>query len=142
MTTTHQFDNSERSSLLEQIAAITTMQEGSLAEEWRERPSADGQSTIRLGPYYKHQVWKDGRNRTRRVPAQEAAQLRQDIDNAKRFEQLTDQLAHLNIQHTLALRADQARDSEIQESKKNSKPRQVTRDLPKQRRSSPKPKRP
>ena len=83
---THQ---SHRKSLLDQIAAITTMQSGTLAEEWRERPDPDAAGTRRIGPYYKHQVWRDGRNISRRVPAAEAAQLREDIDNAKLYEELT-----------------------------------------------------
>ena len=118
MTTTNQSDHSQRSALLEQIAAITTMQNGTLAEEWRQRPGPDGKTTIQTGPYYKYQVWKDGRNCSRRVPPSEASQLREDTENAKRFEQLTAQLAELNIQHTVALRAAQAQGAENQESKK------------------------
>ena len=93
-----------RRSLVEQIAAITTMQPGTLAEEYRERPDADGRGVVRRGPYFKHQCWHDGRNLSRRVPVAQAAQLRQDIDNAKLFDQLTAQLRQLNIQHTHALR--------------------------------------
>ena len=104
MTTPSKIVEAARQSLVDQIAAISTMQPGTLAEEWRERPNPEGIGVLRLGPYYKHQVWKDGRNVSRRVPAAEAALLREDIDNAKRFEQLTQELAHLNIEHTLALR--------------------------------------
>jgi hypothetical protein len=45
------------------------MQSGSLAEEWRERPGPPGEPPVRLGPYFKHQAWHDGRNVSRRVPA-------------------------------------------------------------------------
>lgn len=133
----------DRKVLLDQIAAITTMQPGTLAEEWRERPNPDGEDegTRRAGPYYKHQVWRDGRNISRRVPASEAAQLREDIDNAKRYEQLTGDLAKLNIEHTLDLRAAQAGSGESAESKKNSRRRREANDSPKPKRSSPKPKR-
>ena len=125
-----------RRSLLDQIAAITTMQPGTLAEEWRERPGPPGEDSIRVGPYFKHQVWKDGRNLSRRVPPQEAAQLRGDIGNAKRFEQLTAELAQVNIEHTLALRASQGEATAAQESKKNSRPKQAAKGLPKQKPSS------
>lgn len=112
-----------RDHLVAQIAAITTMQPGTLAEEYRERPAADGKGVVRLGPYFKHQCWKDGRNVSRRVPAAEAVQLREDVDNAKRFEHLTAQLAELNIEHTLALRAAEAAASPaaVPDAKKNSK---------------------
>ena len=125
-----------RRSLVDQIAAISTMQPGTLAEEWRERPDTEGTGVLRLGPYYKHQVWKDGRNVSRRVPAAEAALLREDIDNAKRFEQLTQELAHLNIEHTLALRATSSLDADSGGSKKNSTRKRSTRDTPKPKRSS------
>jgi hypothetical protein len=130
-----------RKSLLEQIAAIDTMQPGTLAEEWRERPDPDGGTPRRTGPYYKHQVWREGRNVSRRVPAAEAAQLREDIDNAKRYEELTGELARINIEHTLQLRAAQAGSGESAESKKNSRPKRVRNVSPKPKPSSPKPKR-
>jgi hypothetical protein len=107
-----------RCSLLQQIADITTMQPGTLAEEWRERPDPDAGGTRRVGPYYKHQVWKDGRNISRRVPSTEAAQLREDIDNAKRYEELTGELARITIEHTLEVRASEAASGGLAESKK------------------------
>lgn len=131
-----------RRSLLDQIAAISTMQPGTLAEEWRERPDPEGGGVLRLGPYYKHQVWKDGRNVSRRVPADEAVLLREDIDNATLFEQLTDELARLNIEHTFALRSALTLDAESGGSKKNSTPKRSKSDTPKRKASSRKRKRP
>lgn len=119
--TTHP-DHVLRQALLDQIASITTMLPGSLAEEYREHPSPDGRGTVRLGPYFKHQVWQDGRNVSRRVPATEAATLRLDTEEAKRFEQLTRQLAQLNIQHTIALRAAETAESGMIAEKKTSNP--------------------
>lgn len=131
-----------RLSLLDQIAAITTMQPGTLAEEWRERPNPEGSGVVRLGPYFKHQVWKDGRNLSRRVPVDQAVLLRDDIDNAKRFERLTGELARLNIEHTLALRATPSRDPDSAGSKKNSTRKPSSRDTPKRKPSSSKQGRP
>jgi hypothetical protein len=53
--------------ILARIASITTMQPGTLAEEFL--PGAFGKDgkPSRLGPYYKLQVWRDGADRTRRV---------------------------------------------------------------------------
>ena len=142
MTTPPKSVEAARRSLLDQIAAISTMQPGTLAEEWRERPDPEGKGVLRLGPYYKHQVWKDARNVSRRVPADEAALLREDIENATRFEELTDELARLNIEHTVALRSAPSLDAESGGSKKNSTPKRSTSDTPKRKASSRKRKRP
>ena len=131
-----------RLSLVEQIAAITTMQPGTLAEEYREHPDADGKGVVRRGPYFKYQCWHDGRNLSRRVPVTQATQLRQDIDNAKLFGQLTTQLGQLNIQHTLALRAAEASTvDEVRDAKKNSTRKRAKKDSVKPKTSSPKPRR-
>ena len=131
---------SNRQILLDQIASITTMQPGTLAEEWRERPDPNGTGIRRVGPYYKHQVWRDGRNISRRVTAAEAPQLREDIDNARRYEQLTGELAALNIENTLKLRASEAEVGESAESKKNSRPKPGRNASRKPKPSSKKPK--
>lgn len=132
---------SNRKALIDQIAAITTMQPGTLAEEWRERPDPDTGGTQRIGPYYKHQVWRDGRNLSRRVPASEAAQLREDIDNAKRYAELTGELARINIERTLQLRSADPASGELADSKKNSSPKRMRSASPKPKSSSPKPRR-
>jgi len=72
----------KRKTLLDQMAEIERMREGRLSEEYRERV-VDGQ-TIRNGPYYKHQLWKDGKNVSRRVPAEEAQRLREGIEGMDR----------------------------------------------------------
>jgi len=128
--------------LLEQIADITTMQPGTLAEEWRERPDPGTGGIRRIGPYHKHQVWSGGRNISRRVPAAEAPQLRQDIDNAKRYEELTGELARITVEHTVELRAAETASGEPAEVKKNSRPKRARSATPKPKHSSPKPKRP
>jgi len=128
-----------RQNLVEQIAAITTMQPGTLAEEYREHPDPHGKGTVRRGPYFKHQVWRDGRNVSRRVPADEAVGLREDIENARCFHDLTAQLAKLNIEHTLSLRAAQAPQAATPDAKKNSTRKPAGKDSPKRKPSSPKP---
>jgi len=130
----------DRKTLLEKIAAITTMQPGTLAEEWRERPAPNGEGSLRLGPYYKHQAWQDGRNVSRRVPTSEVAQLREDTENAKQFEHLTGELAKITIEHTRILRASQADSAQCEDSKKNSSPRRGKNASRKPKTSSPKPK--
>ena len=129
----------DRQSLLAQLAAITTMQRGTLAEEYREVPAPEGKGTIRLGPYFKHQCWQDGRNLSRRVSVHEVALLREDLSNAQRFDALTEQLAQANIASTRQLRATQrqALQEDQIESKKNSSKHAQKRSSPKPSASSP-----
>lgn len=115
----------DRHALLRDLAALTTMQRGTLAEEYRQQPSRDGKGTVRRGPYYKHQCWEKGRNVSRRVPAPEVPILREDLANAQRFEQITTQLAQLTVTQTRALRTSQAEaarvvDAQTRAGKKNS----------------------
>jgi hypothetical protein len=74
----------KRAALLEQMAHLDSMERGTLSEEYRERPDGAG-GTVRLGPYFKHQVWEAGANHSRRVPAEEVPELRQDLENHRRF---------------------------------------------------------
>jgi hypothetical protein len=85
----------QRDQILQQMARLDVMEEGSLKSEFRPSPGG-GQA----GPYYKYQVWKDGRNVSRRVPAQEAPALEQAIANRQKFEQLAQQFAQVTVQHT------------------------------------------
>jgi hypothetical protein len=85
----------QRTQILQQIAALQTMEQGSLKAEFRDSPSGE-----RCGPYFKHQVWRDGSNVSRRVPPQEAAELQTAIANRQRFEVLADQFVELTVSHT------------------------------------------
>ncbi|MCU0779402.1 MAG: hypothetical protein MUF86_17285 [Akkermansiaceae bacterium] len=96
------------------------MRRGTISEQYFERQGPGGRK-VRFGPYYKFQIWQDGRNQTRSVAAGEARTLREDIGNFHRFEELCEQLARINIQHTIALRTPAAPTPESAE-KKTSKP--------------------
>jgi hypothetical protein len=97
-----------RESLLQQINSIALMRRGTLSEQYFNRTSSDGRK-VRLGPYFKFQIWQDGRNITRRVDAAEAATLREDIGNYHHFERLCRELAELNIRHTIDLRDEESK---------------------------------
>lgn len=81
------------------MSLIERMEFGSLAEEYREAAGAGGE-TSRNGPYYKHQKWEDGRNRSRRVPAQEAKALREAVEGRQRFESLSAEFVELTVAST------------------------------------------
>ena len=93
-------------------------------------------SKLLCGPFFKFQIWQDGRNQTRRVRADEAQILREDIDNFHRFEQLCGQLAQLNIQQTIDLRASTTTPETAE--KKTSKPNASPKNTAKPNNSSPK----
>lgn len=89
----------QRRDLLREMSLIERMEFGSLAEEYREAAGAGGE-TERNGPYYKHQKWEDGRNRSRRVPAEEAEALREALEGRQRFESLSAEFVELTVAST------------------------------------------
>src|SRR5260221_2808978 len=94
----------DRSVLLQHMAEISSMERGTLSEEYRERPDGAG-GTVRRGPYFKHQVWEAGANHSRRVLAEEVPALRQDLENHQRFAALADAYTELTVQETRTRRA-------------------------------------
>lgn len=89
----------QRRDLLREMSLIERMEFGSLAEEYREAAGPGGE-TSRNGPYYKHQKWEHGRNRSRRVPAEEAGALREALDGRQRFESLSAEFVELTVAST------------------------------------------
>ena len=101
----------QRKALLEEMSRIERMQRGRLTEEYRQR-EVDGELR-ESGPYFKHQVWCEGKNVSRRVKADEAQQLREDIAGLDRFKDLSAQY----IEATVAM-TEEASEGE---GKKNSR---------------------
>lgn len=89
----------QRQELLLEMARIERMETGSVSEEYREAPASGG-SPQRRGPYFKHQVWVGGRNRSRRVPASEAPALREAVEGRQRFESLSAEFIELTVAAT------------------------------------------
>jgi hypothetical protein len=112
---------SARQALLAELLQITSLERGTLAEEFRTGPNPNGKGVVRRGPYFKHQCWEDGKNRSSRVPPQQVDELRQDLANGQRFDQITEQLAALAITQSRNSRAAGQVDSEEKASKKNSR---------------------
>jgi hypothetical protein len=88
-----------REQILKQMAQIDSMAMGSMAAEYRETKRKDGEK-VQLGPYYKHQRWENGRNVTRRVPAEEAEQLKKAVDGYHRFLELADEFVAVTVEMT------------------------------------------
>lgn len=130
----------QRDAVLAKLASVTSMERGTLTEEYREHLAPNGPGTIRSGPYFKHQCWEKGRNRSVRVPAQCVDMLREDLENAQRFDELTARLAGLAVENSrarrAALSAEKERASGIA-AKKNSRRSASKKDTVRQKPSSP-----
>ena len=110
----------DKQQLLQQIAAIPSMERGKLsAYEFEGRPGA-------AGPYHKLQHWEDGRNHTRYVPAEDVPAVQAALAGYAQYEQLTKQYADRVIDETR---------QKIAESKKNSRSHRRS-SSPKTRKSS------
>ena len=87
-----------RHQILQEMASIKQMEKGRLTEEYRE--SFKNGKAERVGPYFKHQRWEDGRNLSRRVPADQAQQLRNAVEGYHQFEALANEYAEITIAMT------------------------------------------
>lgn len=85
----------QRTAILEQMAALQAMEQGSLKAEYRTQP--DGGQT---GPYFKHQVWREGANVTQRIAPADAPALAEAIANRQQFEALAAEFIAVTVAHT------------------------------------------
>jgi hypothetical protein len=97
-----------RKQILVEMAQIETMEKGRLTEEYRD--SYKNGKPIRLGPYFKHQYWEDGKNISRRVPVSRVEELGNAVDGYHRFEALSKEYVQLTVEKT--------RDQSAEEGKK------------------------
>lgn len=126
--------------ILTEMATLTTMERGTLSEEYRTRPAGEGSGPIRLGPYYKLQAWEKGRNASRRVPAPQVPALQQDLANHDRFTELAASFVDETIALTRQRRGTAAAAAESAAAKKNSAKKQRANAVRKPKPSSRKPK--
>jgi hypothetical protein len=111
-------NQSTKTHLLEQIAAIPAMERGKLSRyTFKERSNA-------AGPYHKLQRWQDGKNHTRYVSADELPAVQSAIAGYTRFRQLTEQYADGVIeetrQHIAGSKKNQSRPKSSSPRKKKS----------------------
>ena len=130
----------EIQAILGEMATLTSMERGTLSEDYRSGAPTDGGDPVRLGPYYKHQVWEGGHNVSRRVPPEQVPALKEDLANYARFTELATSFAEETIALTRKQRdkADGREDSAA--AKKNSAKQRGANVIRKPKPSSPKPK--
>jgi len=80
-------DQTEKTRLLEQIAAIPAMERGKL-------------SVHSSGRHHKLQCWQEGKNHTRHVSADQLAAVQSALAGYAQYRQLTEQYAERVIQET------------------------------------------
>ena len=113
------FDH-KRQQILQQMEQIDRMERGSLQSETRPSQRHPDQHQ---GPYFKHQIWEDGRNLTRRIPSERAPALAKAIEGRKEFEKLAQQFVDATVAMT---RADASTDSK----KNGTKSRRLSKRKP------------
>ena len=87
--------STKRAALLQKMAALDSMEVGSIKAEYRTNSS--GQKS---GPYFKHQVWEDGANLSQRVSTSDGPKLQEAIENRQKFEQLSADFIAVTVEQT------------------------------------------
>jgi hypothetical protein len=116
----------QRQVLFQKMAEIDQMEYGSVKAEYRTGADADHP----LGPYYKYQVWQQGKNHSERLAGPRAEQLRKAVEGRQQFEQLAQECIALTVEHT---RQNQT----ATQAKKNSRRRSGRKPPPNSKPSSP-----
>lgn len=96
----------QRSSLVQQMLSIRTMTHGKISKQFYEKKLKGSKKTVKQGPYYVLSVWKDGRNQSRRIRANELDETSQALENHRLFTDicaqfivLTERLGELKRAH-------------------------------------------
>ena len=109
----------QRRQILDEMVRIERMEFGSLGEELR--PRVIGGKEVVAGPYFKHQQWSDGRNRSRRVPAEEVEGLRAAIEGRQNFEALASRFVELTVAETRTQTVPEVKKNATKSTKRNSR---------------------
>jgi hypothetical protein len=83
-----------RRALLEQMDQLPHLVNGTLTEQYFTRRRHG--KTVRLGPYYKLQLWAAGKNQTRYVPADQVPRVREGIAHYHRFQDLCQEFVNIS----------------------------------------------
>lgn len=140
MDSTNSTTTPEIQAILGEMATLTSMERGTLSQEYRSGCSTDGGDPVQLGPYYKHQVWEGGRNVSRRVPPEHVPAMKDDLANYERFTKLAAAFTEQTIALTRKRRASIDSPEDSAAAKKNSAKKRAANAIRKPNPSSRKPK--
>jgi len=92
--TSHIMNDLTKEQILREIAAISTMERGTLsAYSFKDRPGL-------AGPYHKLQHWQEGKNHTRYIPAEDLPAVQTALAGYTQYQHLTQAYADLVITET------------------------------------------
>ena len=106
----------KRQALLLQMQSIDRLRRGSLGQQFFKSlpPGPDAPQ----GPYYVLQGFFHGKKFSQRIPREQSAQVRQDVENYRRFQNLAEEFVTLSDQITRL--QDQPQDSKKNSSRRRS----------------------
>ena len=110
--------SANRDALLAQLKELDRLRRGTLSRQVYSRKK--GGQTLTHGPYYVLQSFHKGKKFSQRIPSQRVDQVQQQVDNFKRFQDLTDECISLTDQITQL--ADDASESKKNFRSPKSKP--------------------
>jgi hypothetical protein len=90
--------SAQRDAVLKEMQSIDRMRRGTLSRQVFSKKDAQGQHD--QGPYFVLQSSHQGKKSSRRIPADQAPQVQEQVNNFKRFELLADQCITLTDQIT------------------------------------------
>lgn len=93
--------HARRNELIKQIAGIERLRQGQLSEQYYQKVLANGQ-VRRQGPYYVLQRQHRNKKKSVRIRPEQVKQVRVDLSNYERFKELTQQLADVTEECSLA----------------------------------------
>ncbi len=105
----------KRTVILQNLQAIDRLRRGSLSKQFFKAPPGQ---TARRGPYFVLQGFFHGKKFSERVPAEQAPQVQEQVDNFRRFQALAEEYVTLSDEIT-RLEAPGA-DSKKNSSRRNS----------------------
>ena len=115
----------KREQILQQMEQIERMELGSLQSETRLSKRDPSQEH---GPYFKHQVWENGENLTRRIPADQADALAEAIAGRKQFEELAVEYISTTVAMTRAETSGRSKKNETKSRRLSKrKPRDISK---------------
>lgn len=90
--------SAQREALIVQLQSIDRLRRGTLSSQTFSKKQGD--KTVTQGPYFNLQGFHKGKKFNRHIPADKAQEVRQHVDNFKRFQDLSDQCITITDQIT------------------------------------------
>ena len=105
--------SAQRDALFSELKSIDRLRRGTLSQQVFSRKAGD--KTVTQGPYFNLQGFHKGKKFNSYNPADKAQDVRQHVENFKRFQQLSDQCVTITDQITQIAEG-------LPDAKKNSRP--------------------